>query len=180
MIGSWIHFQQSYKFTYNNGQTTADGCYSIPDGTSNADKSPVCSFDFFSESNQNSGSYHESLRREMSGGFGGWGGSFSASSDFNEVYENSFSGSTMSHLQFGKHAYASNAGDNVNLFSEAFQEDVKHLSLDATNPVREARIFFDCWGTHVVYRMCIQVDDMTSNHHSLQEHTVKCMQLEEI
>ena len=146
-------FNNLYKFTYNDGQTTADGRYSIPDGT-NADKSSACSFDFFSESIQNSGSYYESLRREISAGFGGWGASFSASSDFNEVYENSFSGSTI-YMESSAvcEAYAANAGDNVKRFSEAFQEDVKHLSPDATNPEREARIFFDRWGTHVVYRM---------------------------
>ena len=146
-------FNNLYKFTYDNGQTTADGRYSIPDGT-NADKSSVCSFDFFSESIENSGSYYESLRREISGGFGGWGASFSASSDFNEVYENSFSGSTI-YMESSAvcEAYAANAGENVNRFSEAFQEDVKHVSPDAANPEREARIFFDRWGTHVVYRM---------------------------
>ena len=146
-------FNNLYKFTYDNGQTTADGRYSIPDGT-HADKSPVCSFDFFSESIENSGAYHESLRREITGGFGGWGASFSASSDFNEVYENSFSGSTI-YMESSAicEAYAANAGENVHRFSEAFQNDIKHLSPDATNPEREARIFFDRWGTHVVYRM---------------------------
>ena len=146
-------FNNLYKFTYNNGQTTADGRYSIPDGT-HADKSPVCSFEFFSESIQNSGAYFESLRREISGGFGGWGASFSASSDFNEVYENSYSGSTIyMESSIVCEAYTANAGENVNSFSEAFQEDIKHLSPDAANPEREARIFFDRWGTHVVYRM---------------------------
>ena len=146
-------FNNLYKFTYDNGQTTADGRYSIPDGT-HADKSPVCSFEFFSESIQNAGAYHESLRREISAGFGGWGASFSASSDYNEVYENSFSASTIyMESSIVCEAYTANAGENVNRFSEAFQEDVKHLSPDATNPEREARIFFDRWGTHVVYRM---------------------------
>ena len=79
-----------FALSYNQRKTTPDGCYSIPDYTSVEDAS-ACSFTFSSNSVHNVASYFMSLKTDVTTSFGGYGASFSASTDYNMVKKNTAS-----------------------------------------------------------------------------------------
>jgi len=76
-----------YALYYDSARTTPDGCHSIPDHT-NVESALVCTFEFTSNSVRDIASYFLSLKMDVEANFGAYGASFSASTDYNVVLEN--------------------------------------------------------------------------------------------
>ena len=145
-----------YSLTYEQGQETDDGRYSIPDFT-NITQSSTCSFQFDSSTTQNTASYTNSLQLHVDADFSGWGASFSASADYNDVH----SGTTSSQKIFvSSHATCEAYGafipplESASItasMNPAFKEDVYYLSTQGDNDTYYN--FIDKWGTHYAYSL---------------------------
>ena len=149
-----------YSLTYEKGQETADGRYSIPDFT-NITQSSACNFQFQSSTTQNTASYTKSLQVHVDADFSGWGASFSASADYIDVD----SGTTSSQKIFvSSHATCESYGafiipfvgsssleSTLPIMDPAFKEDVYYLSTQGDNDTYFNLI--DKWGTHYAYSL---------------------------
>ena len=141
--------QNLCRFSYKNNVTTADGRYSIPDNTQ-ATSSSACNFDFSSKTTDSVSSYYNSLKMDVKADFSGWGASFSASSDYKEVHEN-----TVSHKYryVSSHAtceaYVASVQINTVSLNPAFKKAVQNLPSKTTTLI-DYMDFTQHWGTHVV------------------------------
>ena len=147
-------FRNPVRFTYDEGTTTPDGRYLIPDHTQVL-QAGACSFQFSSESIQDTYSYRESLRVEVTAEFGGFGASFSTSTDFKEVYESTGSEGTrfMSSAVRCEVYHASLLSTAA--LSDEFREDVRRLPVDADPDTTKRYVhnFLNSWGTHYAQRL---------------------------
>ena len=149
-------FHNVYSLTYEQGQETVDGRYSIPD-FSHITTSSVCSFQFDSSTTQDTSSYTKSLQVHVDVDFSGWGASFSASADYNDVH----SGTTSSQKIFmSSHATCEayiafitplESASTTAIMNPAFQKDVYYLSTQGDNDTYFN--FIDKWGTHYAYSL---------------------------
>lgn len=87
----FLSAQNIFEFTYNDQQTTTDGAYLIPDGTT-VNSVESCSFSFASSVTRNSQSYSNSLKVHVDAKFKYYGASFSASSDYQHIDQSTSSG----------------------------------------------------------------------------------------
>ena len=140
-----------YQFSYNGVYTTADGRYLIPDNT-RVVQSSACNFQFASTVLQNTASYFDSLKVDVSASFSGWGASFSASADYKDVHQ----GSTAEQKRY----VSSQAKCEVYLASvqnttmnQAFVNAVKNLPVNMSDSATEYIDFFNTWGTHVAIQL---------------------------
>ena len=134
-----------FQFTYNQNLTTSDGKYLIPDNTTiNAIDS--CSFTFASSTTTDIKSYMDSLKVHVDADFSGWGASFSASSDYEEVHSSTQNSETVfisSHAEC--QTYGASVGDAPLI--QGFRDHVSNLPV--TNDTQEYISFIETWGTHV-------------------------------
>ena len=145
-----------YSLTYEQGRETGDHRYSIPDFT-NITQSGTCNFQFDSSTTQNTASYTNSLQVHVDADFSGWGASFSASADYNDVH----SGTTSSQKIFVSsqatcEAYIAfipplESTSITASMNPAFKEDVYYLSTQGDNDTYFD--FIDKWGTHYAYSL---------------------------
>ena len=136
--------QALYEFTYDQGHTTPDGRYTIPDHT-NVLQSFTCSFDFSSYSTRNTANYFQSLKVSVETSFSGWGASFSASTDYTKI-QNSTSSSTSRYVSSDANceAYQAVLEPGAKL-SDGFRIAVKRLSNSNMNDYLN---FIRAYGTH--------------------------------
>ena len=134
-----------FQFTYNQNLTTSDGKYLIPDNTT-VNVIDSCSFDFSSSTTTDTKSYMDSLKVHVDADFSGWGASFSASADYNQVSSLTQNGETVfvsSHAEC--QSYVASIDDAP--FSQTFVVTVSNLPL--TNDTQPYINFIQTWGTHV-------------------------------
>ena len=133
-----------FQLTYSN-LTTSDGKYLIPDNTTvNAIDS--CSFDFSSSTTTDTKSYMDSLKVHVDADFKGWGGSFSASTDYSQVHNSTQSSEA---VFISSHAECQSYGasiDNAPLV-QGFVDAISKLPL--TNDTQPYKDLIKIWGTHV-------------------------------
>ena len=161
-----------FQFTYNRGLTTADGRYSIPDGTTVND-AQSCSFSFFSDITKNTGSYMDSIKIYVDASFKGWGASFSASTDYQDMEKSTQSGETVFvSSQARCEAYGASINDAE--FTDNFINTVSYLPVVLNSSTREIYIsFIQEYGTHVLTslmmggRYGVRSEFKTSNYSSL-------------
>ena len=141
----FLNAQNIFAFTYDDGLTTTDGRYSIPDHT-NVNAIGSCSFAFSSQVTKDIRSYMDSLKTKVDTSFSGWGASFSQSYDYNDAYES---------MQSGENVYISSSAEcqaygasiaNIQLTSH-FRSSVSNLP--ATKSTDEYLDFVRVWGTHI-------------------------------
>lgn len=139
--------QGLYEFSYHQGKVTPDGRYCIPDNMS-VMESLACSFDFSSRSIKEITSYFQSLEVDVDADFTGYGASFSASTNYKEVKENTDSREIQyvsSHAYCEAYLAALEPGANL---AEGFIRAVNGLP-NTTNNAK----YFDfirAYGTHYV------------------------------
>lgn len=139
--------QGLYEFSYHQGKVTPDGRYCIPDNMS-VMESLACSFDFSSRSIKEITSYFQSLEVDVDADFTGYGASFSASTNYKEVKENTDSREMQyvsSHAYCEAYLAALEPGANL---AEGFIRAVNGLP-NTTNNAK----YFDfirAYGTHYV------------------------------
>ena len=138
-----------FQFTYNQGLTTADGRYSIPDDTTVND-AQSCSFSFSSGITKNTGSYMDSLKVHVDASFKGWGASFSASTDYQDVEKSTQSGERVFvSSQARCEAYGASINDAA--FTNDFINTVSYLPVDLDSSTEGNYIsFIQEYGTHVL------------------------------
>ena len=141
----FLSAQNIFSFTYDDGLTTTDGRYSIPDHT-NVNAIGSCSFAFSSQVTKDIRSYMDSLKTKVETSFSGWGASFSQSYDYNDAHES---------MQYGENLYISSSAEcqaygasiaNIQLTSH-FRKSVSDLP--ATKSTLEYFDFIRIWGTHI-------------------------------
>ena len=141
----FLSAQNIFTFTYDDGLTTTDGRYSIPDHT-NVNAIGSCSFAFSSKVTKDIRSYMDSLKTKVETSFSGWGASFSQSYDYNDAYES---------MQYGENLYISSSAEcqaygasiaNIQLTSH-FRDSVSDLP--ATKSTYDYFDFVEVWGTHI-------------------------------
>ena len=141
-----------FQFTYYGGAVTPDGRYSIPDNTQ-AHSSSACTFDFFSETNQNIASYLNSLQVDASADFRGWGASFSASADYKEVHASSSSHeSTYVSSTATCEAYVASVQLEAASLNPAFVNAVQDLPPQPSD-LTDYLDFIHEWGTHTATQL---------------------------
>ena len=141
--------QGIFQFTYNQGLTTADGRYSIPDYTTVNDIQS-CSFSFSSRIDKDTASYMDSLKIHVDADFKGKAASFSASADYQQVHQSTQSRQTVFiSSQAQCEVYGASVDDApltdffvkaVNSLSEVINSSTKHDYLT----------FIQKYGTHIV------------------------------
>ena len=134
-----------FHFTYNQNLTTSDGKYLIPDNTTvNAIDS--CSFDFSSSTNTDTKSYMDSLKVHVDADFSGWGASFSASGDYQDVQSSTQNSET---VFISSHAECQSYGASIGNASltQGFKNAVSKLP--SKYDYEQYRKFIVEWGTHV-------------------------------
>ena len=145
-----------YSLTYEQGQETSDGRYSIPDFT-HITSSSVCSFQFQSSTTQNTASYTKSLQVHVDADFSGWGASFSASADYNDIHSGIISSQK---IYVSSHATCEayiafipplESTSTTGIINPAFQKDVYNLPVQGDNDMYFS--FIDKWGTHYAYSL---------------------------
>ena len=161
-----------FQFTYNQGLTTADGRYSIPDGTTVND-AQSCSFSFSSGITKNTGSYMDSLKVHVDASFKGWGASFSASTDYQDMETSTQNGKTVFvSSQARCEAYGASINDAE--FTDDFIDTVSYLP-DVLNSSTQGTYisFIHEYGTHVLIslmmggRYGVRSEFKTSDYSSL-------------
>ena len=138
-----------FQYTYNQGLTTADGRYSIPDYTTVND-ADSCSFSFSSRINKDTASYMDSLKIHVDASFKGWAASFSASADYKEVHESTQNYQTVFITSQAQcEAYGASIDDAP--FSVGFVNYVRYLP-DVLNSSTKYYYFnfIQIFGTHIV------------------------------
>lgn len=138
--------QNIFEFTYNDGLTTTDGVYAIPDGTS-VNSVESCSFSFSSSVSRNTQSYSNSLKVHVDASFKYYGASFSASSDYQSVHQGTSSGE---YVYVSSQAECQTYGASIDdaPFSSVFISDVANLPTPSPGPSPYLD-FIRTWGTHV-------------------------------
>ena len=150
-----------YSLTYEKGQVTGDGRYSIPDFT-HITSSSVCSFNFDSSTTQDTSSYTNSLQVHVDADFKGWGASFSASTDYNDVHSGTTSSQKIfvssdatceSYIAFIQPLSRNRKTMNATTpnLNPAFQKDVYYLPAKGDNDTYFN--FIHKWGTHYAYSL---------------------------
>ena len=137
-----------FQYTYSQGLTTADGRYSIPDHTTVND-AQSCSFAFSSSITKNSGSYMDSLKLHVDANFKGWGASFSASADYQQVSDTTQNGQTI-YVSSQAQCEAYGASVDGAEFTDDFTNSVFYLpeTLDSTTK-GDYLTFIQVYGTHI-------------------------------
>ena len=139
-----------FRFTYNQGRTSSDDCYTIPDHTTLNDAAS-CSFFFSSSIAIDTRSYLNSLKQHVDANFKVWGASFSGSTDFQRVIKKLTSDHTTVFVSSYAQCDAYRASvDNADL-SEVFVDAVSSLPniLDTlTHDVYNN--FITQFGTHAI------------------------------
>ena len=161
-----------FQFTYNQGRTTADGRYSIPDHTMVND-AQSCSFSFSSSVTRDLSSYMDALKLHVDASFKGWGASFSASADYQQVHQSTENGQTM---YISSQALCEAYGASVDgaTFLGSFINSVLYLP-DVLNSSTQAAYlnFIQEYGTHIATaikmggRYGIRSEFTTQNYSSL-------------
>ena len=138
-----------FRFSYNQGLTTADGRYSIPDHTTVND-AQSCSFSFSSRVNKDTASYMDSLKIHVDASFKGWGASFSASADYQQVHQSTQSRQTLYiSSQAQCEAYGASVDDAP--FSDGFVNGVRYLPEVLNSSTNSVYLtFIEQYGTHIV------------------------------
>ena len=141
--------QGIFQFTYNQGLTTADGRYSIPDYTTVND-AQSCSFSFSSRLDKDTASYMDSLKIHVDTSFKGWAASFSASADYQQVHEVTQSRQTLYiSSQAQCEAYGASIDDAP--FSDSFFKAVLYLPEVLNSSTKlDYLTFIQQYGTHIV------------------------------
>ena len=141
-----------YEYSYSNENTTVDGTYLIPDYTQ-ATTSTTCSFQFSTETNQKIDTYFNSLKIDANADFSGWGASFSASADYNEVHESSTTHeSTYVSSHAACEAYITSVQLEAAALNPAFVETVYYLPYESADNTKYMD-FIQNWGTHVAIQL---------------------------
>ena len=161
-----------FQFTYNQGRTTADGRYSIPDHTMVND-ALSCSFSFSSSVTRDSRSYMNSLKVHVDTSFKGWGASFSTSDDYQQVHQSTQNGETM-YISSQAQCEAYGASVDGATFLGSFINSVLYLP-DVLNSSTQAAYlnFIQEYGTHIATaikmggRYGIRSEFTTQNYSSL-------------
>ena len=161
-----------FQFTYSQGRTTADGRYSIPDHTMVND-AQSCSFSFSSSVTRDLSSYMDALKLHVDASFKGWGASFSASADYQQVHQSTENGQTM---YISSQALCEAYGASVDgaTFLGSFINSVLYLP-DVLNSSTQAAYlnFIQEYGTHIATaikmggRYGIRSEFTTQNYSSL-------------
>ena len=137
-----------FQFTYNQGLTTADGRYSIPDYTTVND-AQSCSFSFSSRINKDTASYMDSLKIHVDASFKGWGASFSASSDYQEIHQSTQSRQTV-FISSQSQCEAYDASIDYSPFTHDFHIAVNSLSEVINSSTKQDYLtFIEQYGTHI-------------------------------
>ena len=161
-----------FQFTYNQGLTTADGRYSIPDYTTVND-AQSCSFSFSSRINKDTASYMDSLKIHVDASFKGWAASFSASADYQQVHQSTQSRQTLFiSSQSECEAYGASIDDAP--FSDGFFNVVYYLPEVLNSSTKHQYFsFIQQYGTHIVTalkmggRFGVRSEFSTTNYSSL-------------
>ena len=138
-----------YQFTYFNHCVTGDKRYSLPDHVQ-AKPSEACSFDFSSETHDDTASYFNSLKFNVGTDFKFFGASFSASADYKEVHSfSSFNQATYVSSHCKCESYIANVEYNTATLNPAFVKAVHELPTqpDELNTYID---FLRYWGTHAI------------------------------
>ena len=117
----------------------------IPDNTTvNAIDS--CSFAFSSSTTTDTKSYMDSLKVHVDADFSGWGASFSASVDYQDVHSSTQNSEA---VFISSHAECQSYGASINgaNLTQGFRDAVSNLPL--TNDTQAYMNFIQIWGTHV-------------------------------
>ena len=148
-----------YVLTYEQGQETGDHRYSIPDFT-NITQSGTCNFNFDSTTTQNTASYTKSLQVHVDVDFSGWGASFSASADYNDIHSGASSSQKIfvsSHATCEAYiAYIISLDrpapvESTPSIDPGFTNDVYYLPVQEDNDTYFN--FIEKWGTHYAYSL---------------------------
>ena len=134
-----------FKFTYDQGLTTADGRYSIPDHT-NVNAIESCSFAFSSTTTREERSYMDSLKVKVDTSFSGWGASFSQSSEYQEVKEYTSNSEALFISSSAECQVYGGSIDNAQ-FIDDFEKEVHALPSDLS--LADYKRFIARWGTHI-------------------------------
>ena len=138
-----------YKFTYLDGSTTADFRYSLPDHVQ-AKPSQTCSFEFSSETIDDTASYFNSLKLNVGTDFKFFGASFSANADYKEVHESSSSAhSTYVSSHCTCESYITNVEYHTATLNPAFVKAVHELP-SQPDEFNDYIDFLRYWGTHAI------------------------------
>ena len=141
--------QGIFRFTYNQGLTTADGRYSIPDHTTVND-AQSCSFSFSSRIDKDTASYMDSLKIHVDTSFKGWAASFSASADYQEVHKSTQSHQTL-YISSQSQCEAYGASIDDAPFSDGFFNAVHYLPEILNSSTKlDYLTFIQEHGTHIV------------------------------
>lgn len=135
--------------TYEDGLTTADGKYAIPDNT-NAEAISLCDSKTETKTISGAKSYYESLTTDVSFDIKGFGASFSLSTDFKKVqnststHENIFTDTkaTCSVYKIDAGVYTTQAAADISV-------GIQYLPLSFSSDTSDALFtFIDNYGTH--------------------------------
>ena len=166
-----------YLFTYNQGLTTADGRYSIPDHTTVND-AQSCSFSFSSRVNKDTASYMDSLKIHVDASFKGWAASFSASADYQEVHQSTQSRQTV-YVSSQAQCQAYGASIDYATFTDDFVNAIRYLPEVLNSSTKHDYLtFIQQYGTHIVTalkmggRFGVRSEFATSNYSGLYSHNI--------
>ena len=161
-----------FQFSYNQGRTTADGRYSIPDHTMVND-AQSCSFSFSSSVTRDASSYMNSLKVHVDANFKGWGASFSTSDDYQQVHKSTEYGKTM-YISSQAQCEAYGASVDGAAFLTDFINSVFYLPEVVNSSTQAAYLnFIQEYGTHIATaikmggRFGIRSEFTTQNYSSL-------------
>ena len=144
--------QPIFEASYSKGKVTGDGRFKVPNGMSLISCNGDCNLEFTSKSMSGLQSYTSSLDVKVSVEGSGWGGRFSASTDYKNVDSSTKSSQSLfTHSEISCCAYTASILEyDTPAFSQNFIKGVKTLPINYDKDRQAYRRFFDTFGTHYV------------------------------